>query len=207
MLSAWKNKKELNHKLKNKTFTIISSNCWGSSVYEDVGLQYLTPTVGLFFYAPCYIKFLKKLNHFLSFELEFSKKSRYEDANAAREKKWYPLGNLGDVEIHFLHYKTEAEAKKKWNRRMKRIHLENLFVSFTDRDHCTEKHIHEFDNLSFKNKVCFTAREYKNCNSVVWVKEYAGAPFVGDLYTERKMVEKHFDVIKWINSSSTSTND
>lgn len=194
-------------KLKNKNFTIISSNCWGSAIYEDFGMKYLTPTVGLFFYTPCYLKFLKRLRYFLSLSLQFSEKSIYEEANISREKKWYPLGLLHDVEIHFLHYASEAEAKKKWNRRIKRMNLDNLFISFTDRDHCTEEHIHEFDAMPFENKVCFTAKEYKNCKSIIWIKEYEGKPFVGDLYTEREIVTKHFDVINWLNSTVTKTSE
>jgi uncharacterized protein (DUF1919 family) len=200
MLSEWKNKKRLNHQLKNKTFTIISSNCWGSTVYEDVGIQYLTPTVGLFFYAPCYIKFLKNLEFFLSLDLQFIEKSKYEEANILRAKKWYPLGILDGVEIHFLHYKTEADAKKKWIRRINRINFDNLFISFTDRDRCSVENIYEFDTLPFKNKVCFTAKEYKESKSVIWIKEYSGKPCVGDLYSERKIVARYFDAIDWLNS-------
>ncbi|MBV5343054.1 DUF1919 domain-containing protein, partial [bacterium] len=43
---------------KNLDFTIISNNCWGGGIYEDLNLKYNSPTVGLFFYAPCYIEFL-----------------------------------------------------------------------------------------------------------------------------------------------------
>jgi uncharacterized protein (DUF1919 family) len=36
-------------RLKNQDFTIISNDCWGGGVYEDLQLQYTTPMVGLFF--------------------------------------------------------------------------------------------------------------------------------------------------------------
>lgn len=38
--------------LKNKCFTIISNNCWGGFVYQKFNLQYRTPFVGLFIFAP-----------------------------------------------------------------------------------------------------------------------------------------------------------
>lgn len=39
-------------------FTIISNNCWGGEVYESYNLIKQSPTVGLFFMASDYIKFI-----------------------------------------------------------------------------------------------------------------------------------------------------
>ena len=41
--------RSLRKKVKNKNFTIISNNCWAGGVYEDLRMEYNTPTVGLFF--------------------------------------------------------------------------------------------------------------------------------------------------------------
>lgn len=47
----------------------------------------------------------------------------------------YPIGKLGnDVEIHFLHYKSETEAQEKWNRRLKRMNFNNILFKFSDND-------------------------------------------------------------------------
>lgn len=48
-------------RIKNKEITIISNNCWGGFMYQSCGLQYNTPLIGLYFYAPEYIKLLKDL--------------------------------------------------------------------------------------------------------------------------------------------------
>ena len=36
--------------LKNKSFSIISNNCWGGIVYDIFGLQYRSPTIGCYFF-------------------------------------------------------------------------------------------------------------------------------------------------------------
>ena len=58
---------------KNKSFTIISNDCWGAEVYIDTNTQYLTPFVGLMLMAPCYIKLLQNLEIIKSKQLTFTK--------------------------------------------------------------------------------------------------------------------------------------
>ena len=53
-------------RLKNKNFTIICDNCWAGKVYQELGLPYQTPFVGMFIFSPDYIKMLKNLKHYLS---------------------------------------------------------------------------------------------------------------------------------------------
>lgn len=190
-------------KLCNRSFTLISNNCWGSKVYKDLNIKYNTPFIGLFLYAPCYIKLLKNLNNYLNSELTFVNKSKYELSNQYREKKWYPIGVLGDdVEVHFLHYKSENEAKEKWTRRKQRMNMENLFIEFSDRDLCTKELMKEFDNLAFEHKVCFTAKKYPEINCAVQLKEYEKEEYIGNIYEDSYIVKKHFDVVNWINRNN-----
>lgn len=98
-------------RLKNKIFTIICDNCWAGKVYQELGLPYQTPFVGMFVFSPDYIKMLKNLKHYLSgnIPLTFVKKSKYiKDFDNA-----YPLALLDDIEMHFLHYADEAEGIQK----------------------------------------------------------------------------------------------
>lgn len=50
-------------KINNIDFTIISNNCWGGLVYESYGLPKNSPTVGMFFMAEEYIKFVSNLKY------------------------------------------------------------------------------------------------------------------------------------------------
>ena len=98
-------------RLKNKNFTIICDNCWAGKVYQELGLPYQTPFVGMFVFSPDYIKMLKNLKHYLSgnIPLKFVKESKYiKDIDNA-----YPLALLDDIELHFLHYADEEEATQK----------------------------------------------------------------------------------------------
>ena len=153
--------------LRVKEFTIISNNCWGGTVYESYNLSKQSPTVGLFFMAEDYIRFLSDLRGYLESELEFiqPEESKWRDApQVSGDKRFgiYPVGRLKDIELFFLHYHSQQEAKDKWERRIKRIHWDRLLVKFNDQNGCTEKHVEAFTQLPFKNKVFFTCKEW-NC--------------------------------------------
>ena len=53
-------------RLKNQNFTIISRDCFGTFVYHNLGLQYKTPTVNLFFSKEDFITFVSNLKEFLN---------------------------------------------------------------------------------------------------------------------------------------------
>ncbi len=192
-------------RLKNSDFTIISSNCLGSKIYKDLRIPYNTPFIGLFLYAPCYLKLLNNLEFYLNSDLEFVKSSKYAEANSFRDinLNYYPIGILGNnIEIHFLHYRDEFEAQDKWQIRLKRVNMTNLFFTFTDRDLCTESHLIEFDLLNYSHKVVFTAQTHPNIKSSVWIKEYSNQPCVGDLYANAFLYKRHFDVANWLNGGN-----
>lgn len=54
-----------------KPFTIISNNCWGGLVYQYYGFGYDTPTVGMYFFAEDYVKFVSNLKHYLEIDIHF----------------------------------------------------------------------------------------------------------------------------------------
>ena len=137
--------------------------------YADI--QYNSPFVGLFFYADDYIRLLTDLDViYKPFVFIQRDESRYKDILS---KKMYPIGLWPDenIEIHFLHYKSEQECVEKWTRRLSRFDKNNLVVKFCDKDQCCKEHIEKFDSLSFDHKVCFTTKPYPKLKSVVWLKE------------------------------------
>lgn len=162
-------------KLKCKQFTILSNNCWGGTVYEAYNLKKQSPTVGLFFMASDYIRFLANIHYYLSKELEFisPNESKYKTL-LSLNSNWgsYPIAVLGDIELHLLHYHgTEDEIKDKWKRRVQRIDWEHLLVKFNDQNGCTQEDIEAFFALPYKNKLFFTCKHNEN-NELRYGKEY-----------------------------------
>lgn len=199
--STRKSRKQINSKLmymriKDKNFTIISNDCWGGAVYKDLGLENTTPFIGTRLFTPCYVKLLKNLQEYIASPLTFTNVSRYDSVNQEREQKLFPIGLLkDDVEIHFLHETSEAKAQEKWGRRAKRINWDNLFIKLAvDEDFCDDKLLEEFDQLDFPHKVCFTAKEYPNLKSTIFVENYAL-----NAITMYDISRKYFDVAGWLN--------
>ena len=142
-------------KLLNNDFSIISNNCWAGWVYRRYGVEYKTPTVGLFIMPSDYIIFLKNLKEYIEMDMEFIKPedSKYKEYISSKDKRFgsYPIGKLNDIEIHFLHYKSSKEAYEKWNRRKQRINFKNLIVKFNDQNGCSYEEVKEFFKLPYNN--------------------------------------------------------
>lgn len=167
-LANWR-KKQLN----GTDFTIISNNCWGGMIYESYNLPKESPTVGLFFMAEDYIEFLSDLKEYINGKLEFiePQTSRWKDMpQISGDKRFgsYPVGVLSNgknsIEVFFLHYHSEQEAREKWQRRIRRINWDKLLIKFNDQNGCTEDEVSKFLRLPFKNKIFFTCKQWENEN-------------------------------------------
>ena len=191
--------------LKNRDFTIIADNCWGNFLYQDFGIEYQTPFVGLFIFSPDYIQLLENFDETMKYDLSFipAEDSKYiKQLKEANMFGAYPVGKLGkDIEIHFLHYYSEKEALEKWNRRKTRINKNNMLVKFCDRDLCTPELIKRFDALPFEHKICFTARPYPY-KSVVTLSSQLGKEMVEN---EWKNYRKDVDIKKILNGLNKGT--
>lgn len=185
--------------VRNRRFTIISNNCWAGKVYQYLGMQYLTPTVGLYFFAEDYLKFVRNLRYYLTTELTFisMEESKYHD-ELTKRKRDVIVGKLDDVEIIFLHYKTKAEAKEKWERRAARVNYDHIILKFSNMNLCTEEHLREFDALPFENKWMLNIRkEPKYPCEIYWAGPNNGTeilldtdPFPGNLKIFRLLNRK-----------------
>lgn len=184
----------LKKRLKNKNFSLISNNCIGGIIYNDLGLKFTSPTINLYFYAPDYIRFVSNLKYNLSLELKEAENSKYLD-----QLPNYPIGKLEEIEIHFNHYLNFKEAKDKWEERLKRINWNNLFIIGSDRDGCTKELIYEFSKIPYK-KVFFTSRQDIKDENVVYISKYKGQDQVGDMIKDNKLWINYFDLIHWLNT-------
>lgn len=193
-------------KILNSDFSIISNNCWAGWVYRRYGIEYRTPTVGLFIMPSDYIIFLKNLKEYINMDMKFIKPedSKYKEYISSKDKRFgrYPIGKLNDIEIHFLHYKSSKEAYEKWNRRKQRINLKNLIVKFNDQNGCEYKEFDEFNKLPYKNKIFFTANNNFTKSESIYIKEYSKSGFVED---DMLFCTKYLNLTQYINGIKKET--
>lgn len=186
-----------NSRIKNKNVTIISNNCWAGIFYRNNNLEYLSPTLGLFFMAEEYIKFIYNIRDYINQDIEFIsiEQSKYKSYLKKLNYK-SPIGKIKDVEIMFLHYENEDEAREKWNRRKTRINWNNIIYKFSDQNMCTYEHLKRFQEFEAKNKICFTTRKYEGLDTTQ-IKDYEKCENVGD---DIKSYKKYFNIYEFINN-------
>ena len=112
-------------KLLENPVTILSDDCWGGYVYHMLCLPFTSPLINTFFARGEYAKFLQDPLFYLGTELKMVRDGCFE------RSEW-PIGRMGDEEncvlVEFHHAVTFAEAKNEWDRRLKRINPQNIFV-------------------------------------------------------------------------------
>ena len=177
-------------------------------IYESYNLPKKSPTVGMFFIAKDYIEFLSDLKGYINGTLTFIKpeESRWKDMpQVLGDKRFgsYPIGVLSNkkntIEIFFLHYHSEWEAREKWERRVQRINWDKLLIKFNDQNGCTETEVNEFIKLPYKNKVFFTCKHWlKEDGDCIVIKQFPKHDYIMASY-EPFGRNKYIDITATIN--------
>lgn len=143
--------------LKNKDFSLITNTCLGGIISHNLGLQFQSPTVNLYFDNEGFVIFCEHLSHYLSLLIV-----------PACADEPFPVGilkgNFGDVKLYFKHYKTFEEANCKWEQRKKRINIKNIIVMM-DGDTSSDDLLERFDGLPILRKMVYTLGEKPNVKS------------------------------------------
>lgn len=177
-------------------FSIISCNCLGGLMYHDLKMQFLSPTINLFIETPDFIKFCLNLNEYIRLEL-------VEDKTFSK----YPIGVLGDIKIHFLHYENFYSARTNWNKRKERINFDKIFVIISDRDNFNEDLLAKIDEIKYP-KVLFAHKKYNDYT--VFIEKDKNKKMVGDLtdyinFNGVRKYEYYFDFEKWFTGKYKSS--
>lgn len=187
--------KTIQKTVQNTTPSVLASNCTGAFILHDLGLQFRSPFVNLYLSPSDFIAYLSDISHYQAQPLQFVENSG----------KSYPVGKLGDLTLHFMHYHSEQEATEKWLARSKRIDSDNLFVMMTERDGCSYQNLQDFDRLPFANKVVFTHKPYPEITSAFYIKGFENRGEVGDLFEYEGLSGKRyydqFDYVAWFNQA------
>ncbi len=188
-------------RLKNKTPTIICNNCLGGIIYHDMGLQFNSPTINLWFTNEDFIKFAKNLDYYTHCDIE-------QIYDGVRK---YPIGLMrrGEetVTVYFMHYGTFEKAVDKWRERVERINYDNLYCIFenavsTDPN---DEVCREFFELDYKNKMMITRiKSLKGNENACYLKLYEKDYITGDILSYKNDVSlkrklDDFDYISFLN--------
>src|SRR5436190_7288199 len=68
-------------RVTNRNFSIISNDCFGGMAYEELGLRYESPFVGLFVLPEDYVRLLRNLKPACEQPIRFKERSRHERIN------------------------------------------------------------------------------------------------------------------------------
>jgi uncharacterized protein (DUF1919 family) len=191
----------LQTRLRRGKFSIVTNNCWGAHIYQELGIPYQTPFVGIFISPDSYLQLLTRLRYYLNSPLGFIPRSSEDWINEIRDRdtvRW-PIGILGDgIELQFMHYRNEAEAREKWQRRLLRFTQDDdqVFVKFCDIDKPTPAQIERFDSLPWTHKVFFAARPSSEINSCMVIPCHTNR--VPDGFALSKLSPRYFDTARWL---------
>jgi len=101
--------------------TLLCPSCMGGELFHDLGLRFCSPTINLMMLQTDFVKFVTHFDEYMAKEFEFFKHPEYD----------FPCAKLGDITVHFTHYKSKEEALEKWYARSARINRDNMFIVFT----------------------------------------------------------------------------
>lgn len=198
--------KSFRKKNHNTDFTLISQNCIGGVIYKNLGLEFRSPTINMFIEDENFVKLVENLEYYMSLEAEALCEKFVDPIDKSFS---YPKIKVGDIELCCLHYKSCQEAIDSWERRRKRVNLNNVYVIANSWNlHENEDLIKRLSNLKYKT-VIFTYQSYKNEKCIdltesYWTKDIRNIvrPNLTDRmpYSAYKYFEKKFDFVKWLNS-------
>lgn len=180
-------------KIKNVP-TIISRDCCGGVIYKNLSLDFITPTIKLYFTNKDFILFCMHLNDFVETELlEF-----------CDNEHSYPIGVIsckwGSVKLHFMHSDSFSESKEAWDRRKKRIKYDNIFVLLNAEKDVEENVVKDFLKIPYR-KVLLSSNvdttKYNDCINLKCYEEGYTGPLVK--FTKKFGVKRYLDEYNWID--------
>lgn len=197
--------KRYRRRLNNPNVTIVSQNCLAGVIYKQLGIEFKSPTINGFFEDENFIKLAYDFSKYMEYDAE-PLIDRYVDP--IDSSIVYPKIKIHDIEFCALHYDSSEDAVSAWNRRKKRVCLDNICViGNTWNLHNDKDLIKKLVNCPHKTIVFSTIDlPYDNCLKLpgnIWKVDERGIvrPNITDdiLGTSYKYFEKFFDYVEWLN--------
>ena len=186
-------------KLKNKNFSIITTNCIGSIIYHRLGHPFLSPTINVVIFEPEFIEFCVHMDHYLSKDLQFKTEGNRIFAELEGDLK----KDIPPINVYFNHVSSEREAEESWERRKKRINKDNMYLIMYNRNGITPEQIKRLESVPFNNKVIFTEEPIPGIDWASCILPPEKNDFPTDFFMEdnfgRRYYEKKWDLVSFFN--------
>lgn len=182
-------------RLTNSTPTIIASNCTGGFLYHWLGLEFKSPFINLYMTPEDFLTAMENFEEFINSPIRECKNNDYD----------YPIGiGAYETKIHFMHYPSFDSAITSWNRRCKRIDMNNICIILSNWGGDKIEQLERFENLPFENKVVFTDKEFPEYRSAFCLKGYdCKNGYNGNVYATQTITGKRyidqFDYVSFFN--------
>lgn len=183
----------------NKSFLLLSNNCWGVELYKSLSIPYNSPMIGSYVQPNDYLHILKNLDELASTSIQFSFQTRCGII------KPYPIGMWGPhIQLHFIHETDLEIIRLKSQRRLTRMKKyietgQQVFAKFDDRECATPDHFRSFHHLDRFAKISFSIRKYVYHDNIE-VNISGNYYTVGDGYSLYSKRYKYFDIVHFIKT-------
>ncbi len=149
--------------LRESRISIISNFCNAGLIYEELGMEFLSPTIKMSCVGMQYIEFLKDMRKYL----ERSMQPRIDRVIENGIEDFVPKGYIqdSDIEWSFPHSANAIENVDNWNKRRKRVNFDNIAVIMTI---FSDEEAVEFSKIPIRKKIGFYYREL-NLDSICYI--------------------------------------
>lgn len=183
--------------LQHRDFSILSNDCWAWELYKDWRVPCRTPFRGLGMPPEAFLRFLGDIERYVKEPLRFISHSKHVSVNRIGRQQGWLFGLIGEeLEVYFVHYANEEEARQAWEEGCRTINLNRIAVKFSaDKDGARLEHIEQFCKLPFERKLVLTKRAYRAIPCAVKVSRFESD---GGRMFRRSL--RDFDCAHWLNT-------
>lgn len=138
-------------RLKKDKITILSNTCLGGYIYNELGLEYSSPTIWLGCWGENFLKFVENYEYYIDKKMEILKKENKYKGNPYSMDHDITKGILDNEIIwDFIHSTDIQNTIDDWNRRKERCNFNNIAIVMIIH---TDEDAKRFENIPYEKKI------------------------------------------------------
>ena len=156
---------DLYETIRQRKITVFSNFCFGGLLARTFRIENRTPLKNMWLTEGDYLKLLENPEHYLKLKPHFY---RFSKRQGPADRRIYPILKLGDIRLFCNHVISPLKAIRDWNRRVKKVNMDDLIVIFiTDNPSMEER----FYRLHYPYMRCITDYPSRYKNTIQLTKE------------------------------------